>query len=102
MRSTRELTGTGRTLAGSREKCAFSLLELLVVIGIVALLAALILMTLSNGYKKGRQIQCANNLRQLGLAQEQFLSDYHGYPFHSDVLNPPNGYPKAAWEDALA
>src|SRR5437870_3327229 len=62
-------------------RSAHTLFELLVVIGILGLLAAFYLTAISKAKAKGLQTQCANNLRQLGIAQEQFVSDNHGYPF---------------------
>ena len=50
---------------------------------------------------EGLQTQCLNNLRQLSIAQEQFLSEHHGYPFVEENFNPPNGFPKEGWGDAL-
>jgi prepilin-type processing-associated H-X9-DG protein len=64
-------------------------------------LASLLLSALSNARAKGLQTQCANNLRQLGLAQEQFVSEHHGYPFSGECLNPPDGFPKERWQEAL-
>lgn len=59
---------------------AFALVELLVVIAILGVLAVLILAALSSAKKKARQIQCINNVRQLGNALQQFVPDYHVYP----------------------
>jgi prepilin-type processing-associated H-X9-DG protein len=82
-------------------RSAHTLIELLVVIGVLGLLAALYLTALSKAKAKGPQTQCANNLRQLGIALEQFVSDNHGYPFIAENINPPNGFPKEGWCDAF-
>src|SRR5262249_21240010 len=51
-----------------RSTRAFSLLELLVVIGIIVILAALLLPALSRAKTKARNIACINQLKQLGVA----------------------------------
>ncbi len=79
----------------------FSLIELLAVIGISGILAALLLSVLSRAKAKGQRTQCGNNLRQLGIAMEEFVSEHHGYPFVGENSNPLNGFPKDNWLDAL-
>jgi len=72
------------------------LIELLVVIGIIGILAALLLMAISQARGRALRIQCANNVRQLGVALQGFLADNHAYPLcvnpHSDTV---------VWEQAL-
>ncbi|MCU0770656.1 MAG: prepilin-type N-terminal cleavage/methylation domain-containing protein [Verrucomicrobia bacterium] len=54
---------------------AFTLIELLVVIGLIAVLAALLLPTLSKARSKAQSISCLGNLRQWALATILFAGD---------------------------
>jgi prepilin-type processing-associated H-X9-DG protein len=59
---------------------AFALIELMVVIGIVALLAALLLAELANAKASARSIACRSNLRQIGIALNSYTHDEEQYP----------------------
>ena len=61
-------------------KSAFTLVELLTVIASIGILAALLLVAVAQAKAKAQKIQCANNLHQLGLGLQVFLSNNHGYP----------------------
>jgi prepilin-type N-terminal cleavage/methylation domain-containing protein/prepilin-type processing-associated H-X9-DG protein len=60
----------------SRSKRAFTLIELLVVIAIIAILAAILFPVFAKAREKARQITCASNEKQLGLAFLQYIEDY--------------------------
>ena len=62
----------------SRRAGAFSLVELLCVIAIIGLLAALLLPVLNQSEARAKRIGCENNLRQAGIAFQIFTHDHDG------------------------
>jgi prepilin-type N-terminal cleavage/methylation domain-containing protein len=75
---------------------AFSLIELLVVIGIITVLLALLLPAMGSARTQARAIQCVSNIRQLGMALTAYAADNKG-------LFPPNftsPAPGQSWKDA--
>jgi prepilin-type N-terminal cleavage/methylation domain-containing protein/prepilin-type processing-associated H-X9-DG protein len=73
--------------ASDLRRRAFALIELLVVVAIIAILAALLLPALSRAKESGRRIACVNNLHQVSAAAAVYETDHASPPFFRTWLS---------------
>jgi prepilin-type N-terminal cleavage/methylation domain-containing protein len=71
----------------STRRRAFTLVELLVVIGIIAVLIAMLLPSLGKAREQAKTVQCASNLRQLHLANQLYANMYKGYMLPARIMS---------------
>lgn len=77
---------------------AFTLLELLVVIAVIAILASLLLPALARAKAKSHQVACLSNLHQIGLAFSMYLADEkEKFPDRRDLKTALGYLPWTGW-----
>ena len=72
---------------GKRRNAAFSLLELLVVIGVITVLVGLLLPALFKARKASDRTQCLSNLHQIAVAYQAYLQEHQQRVMR---VNPPS------------
>ena len=85
-----------------RAVAAFTLVELLVVIGIIALLIGILLPTLSRARESAKMTVCLSNIRQMGQASTMFVNDHDGWMYKAWLNSGPKtnlgDFSKGPWE----
>jgi prepilin-type N-terminal cleavage/methylation domain-containing protein/prepilin-type processing-associated H-X9-DG protein len=91
-------------MSATRSLKAFTLVELLVVIGIIALLISILLPSLAAARGAASSIKNLSNLRQLGIGLDLYKLEYRGYyPRHSSIASETTGIsrPRTRWVDDI-
>lgn len=73
--------GNSAHVQGAEARRAFTLVELLVVIAIIGILIALLLPAVQAAREAARRAQCTNNLKQLGVALQNYHDIHRAFPF---------------------
>ncbi len=85
-----------------RRRVGFTLVELLVVIGIIALLIGILLPTLSRARESAKQTVCLSNIRQMGQSTVMFVNEHDGWMYKAWLNSGPKtnlgSFEKGPWE----
>jgi len=77
--------------SADRRRSAFTLVELLVVIGIIALLISVLLPALNKAKQQANLIDCESRLRQMGQAMGIYVAENNGFLPYGDIRYDPTG-----------
>lgn len=94
----------GARHSGTTAACsAFSMIELLVVVSIIAILAALLLPAIGIVRAQAKAMSCASALRQIGMCSQAYGQDWEGMAVPAEVGKTAlTGYVQQHWYELLA
>ena len=90
-----------RRLAPLLGRRGFTLVELLVVIGIIALLISILLPSLNAAREQGNIVKCLSNLRQIGAAHMMYVQENKGKMVPVDITDAGGGTRYESWASVL-
>src|SRR5689334_9557012 len=83
-----------------RAPLGFTLVELLVVIGIIAVLISILLPALNRAREQAKTVQCLSNMRQLGAGVQEYANITQGILIPAEWRNPPTDPKGSSGTDA--
>ena len=92
--TTSGMMSSGSSIGSQPTSCrnGFTLVELLVVVTIIGVLLALLLPAVQAAREAARRMECANNLRNMGLAVHNYLSAFNVFPPASTEKQPRHSF----------
>ncbi len=87
--------------SGGTRRSGFTLVELLVVIGIIALLVGILMPAARTRRKSAQAVQCMSNVRQLGIGFVMYVEKSRGYlPWTGNSDGNATSNPVGPWDDS--